>query len=119
MVTQNKSYATKRNRGGIVSSDPKSGFYGSYIEFGWLATGRKKKEGTVFTPQSSHPVFADYERQTLQGSVTTYRGKSFQIGQLREAKKIPGRWVMRNAGRASESAALALYQDEMKRLVNE
>lgn len=118
IVTQNVQYAHKRNRGGKVTSDQKTGFYGVYLELGWIATGRPRKAGSDFHTTSTHPGFAAKEQRTLQKSVTTYRGKQFQIGQLREGTKVHGRWAMRNAGKAAEPAAIELYGSELQLLLD-
>lgn len=119
VVTQNVSYAHKRRRGGVVTSDRESGFYGVYLELGWLAAGRPRKKGFEFELESTHAGFREKERRTKQKIVTTYRGKDFQIGQLRAGTKVHGQWVMRNAGKAAEPQAVALYEQELMKLIDE
>ena len=119
IVTQRLNYAHKRNRTGTVTSDKDTGFYGVYQELGWRAVGRRRKSDDKFKIESTHPMAIARERETKSEIITTYRGKDFTIGQLREGTKVKGKWAMREAGKRNESAAIALYHAELNEMIDE
>lgn len=107
------------NRAG---SDRKKAFYGAFVELGYRAIGRPRKDGSakdVDTDIDLNDPFSGREKETRNKSVKTYRKKTFKIRQLRSAKKIPARWIMRQAGKDAEDEALAVYHAELERMITE
>jgi len=103
-------------------TDRKKAFYGGFVEFGYLATGRpfgEKSRLQQYKDYSPFGAFAEKEERTRQEKVKTYRKAEFTIRQLRRARKIRGQWVMRNAGEQAEGEAIDLYVSEVRRLVEQ
>lgn len=90
-------------------------FYSSFVELGWLATGRPRVKDEF---RGFMPTETERRRGTLEKKVTTYRGRTFSIGQLRQAKKIPGRWLMRRAGVVKQDEALAIYYADIRAFID-
>lgn len=97
-VTQRVDYATKKNKSGTVTADKNTGYYGVYQELGWVATGRKA-------------------RSMGDETVTTYRGTTFGLSQVKKARKIPGQWKIREAGTTSEPEVIRTYHEELSTLL--
>lgn len=107
------------NRAG---TDKDKAFYGSFLELGYFATGRPRKEGSGLDTDNdldANDIWTPREKATRDKSITTYRRKTFKIRQLRKAKKMPARWIMRQAGKDAEDEAVELYRSEIGKLIEE
>lgn len=61
--------------------------------------------------------FYSRARENLNKRVLTYRKSAFLVAQLRNAKKIPGRWLMRRAGIVKEDEAFAIYYSDIRSFI--
>lgn len=89
-------------------------FYATFQELGWLATGRSRTKDVM---RGTMPTESEARKKTLEKKVTTYRGRTFSVAQLRNAKKIPGRWLMRRAGIVKEDEAFAIYYSDIRSFI--
>lgn len=81
-------------------------FYATFQELGWIARGRPpKSDGTP-------------EPGNFKKNITTYRWRKLsRADKLRNARQIPGRWLMRRAGIEKEDEALAIYLSDIRSFI--
>lgn len=76
-------------------------FYGGFVEFGWIATGRPRSATAAMLLRG-----ADEE-------VKTYRGTRYALSQLKATRRIRGRWWLRQAGKDKEKQAQEYWTNRL------